>query len=235
MKVFRYALIAIVALLAICFVSGKYFYWGTRSVRSSDGFCAPDEMCAGVSRRYYPARHWQWSGIFPFEGGFIPDPHFTSSQTMPLPDSVRKLIGSEDASFQIVDVNPAFNDNSSEILLLIRSKGTRYEYSLDFPEGRGVQAVIASPDLPWARAVPYRGQIAILTDFIGPSRGFYLVGLPLRSGMKLDLAPVGSPRFEEIAGTLKDQAADPSVKREFCETRSNTFASFYKKYLGSCG
>lgn len=215
-------------------VSSHFLYWGERSGRSTDGFCSATDPCSRVSRRCYPARHWVWSGIFPFEGGFIPDPHFTSSATMDFPDSVRKILDSRDATFQVVDVNPAFNDASSEILFLIRSNGADHEYSLEYPKGRHVQAVVGSPSLPDARVFPYHGKLAIVDCFFGPAKGIYLLNLPLKSGDTLHLIPIGSSEFEEIARELKAAANDRTVKQQFCDTSSTAFASFYEKYAGSC-
>lgn len=213
--------------LVALIISSQFVYWGKKTD------CPRDEMCSQISRRYYPVRHWFWSGIFPFEGGFISDPHFLSSKSMPFPDSLGKILDSRDSEFQVMDINPFFNDYSSEILLLVHSGGNQFEYSLDFPKKRRVQAVISSPALPDARVFPYRGELAILVDFFGPAKGIYLLQPPLKSGVKLHLIPVGSSEFEEIAKEFKFTAQDGMVKQQFCETLP--FASFYEKYAASCG
>lgn len=135
---------AVLVIDAMIAIGSNFLWWGYSSPETSD------EMCA-VVRRHYPLRHWSWSGIFPLEGGFIPDPHFEWSEVMPLPEGAQKMLASHDARFQLVDVNPAFQDRSSEILLLIKSGTDSFEYSLERPKKDDVQAVTASPDLPNAR------------------------------------------------------------------------------------
>lgn len=214
-------------LLAMLIVLCQFIYWGKRTG------CPANEMCSLISRKYYPVRHWQWSGIFPVEGGFIPDPHFSYSEPMLFPDSVNRMLGSSGSRFQIVEVNSDFNDDSSEILFLVGSRGRLFEYSLTFPKQQGVRAVISYPSEPDARVFPYRDKIAILTDFFGPAKGIYLLQPPLKSGVKLHLIPVRSSEFEDITKEFKLIAPDETVKQQFCETLP--FASFYEKYATSCG
>jgi hypothetical protein len=152
---------------------------------------------------------------------------------MTFSDPVLKLLNSPKATYQVMDVNPFFNDHSSEVVLLVRSNGSLFEYSLDFPEGRRVQAVLAKPSAPSARVYPYEGKLAVLANFRGPAKGVYLLDLPLRTGLKLHLIPANSAEFDEIAQGFKTVGLDPSVKDQFCKT-TNDFAAFYEKYVGSC-
>lgn len=110
---FKKLVISAVALIAMTLLAGRYLHFGFRSSRTSD------VRCFEMKRPYYPLRHWTWSGIFPFEGGFMPDPHFGCAEPESLPNSVNRALGG-DGFFQILDVNPAYNDESSEIELLIR-------------------------------------------------------------------------------------------------------------------
>jgi len=220
-------LISALFLILITTIVSRYLHFGSRSARASD------EMCFELNRPYYPLRHWSWSGIFPLEGGFIPDPHFLCSQPEPFPDSVGRELGGS-GEFQIVDVNPFFNDESSEIELLIRSGSSVYDYSLQFPKRKRVQAIIATPSVP-AHMFLYKDKIELLADFEGPAKGIYTIPLPLRSGTKLDLIPVTNSEFDLISREFKNAGRDLTVRNQFCESRSWPFISFYEKYAESCG
>jgi len=216
--------LALITLIAV----GRFFHWGKRVA------CPPEEICSVVNREYYPARDWLWTGIFPLEGGFIPDPHFTFSESMLFPGPALELLGNVDSKYQVVDVNPAFNNETSEILFVVHSGQATYVYSLDFPKKHREQAVLGFPLLPDSRVFPYRGNLAILEDFFGRGKGIYLLRLPLKSDATLYLVPVKSPEFDKIAGAFKTEAQDQAVKQQFCRT-TNDFAAFYEKYAGSCG
>ena len=188
-------------MLGLCFavaLCGRFVSWGRRSAQCGD------ELFETASRKYYPLRHWQWSGIPPLEGGFV------------------------------VDVNPFFNDNTSEILLLIQSRGSRFEYALAFPHGKAVQAILANPMPPPAMVFPYDNGLAILANFFGPAKGVYLLPLPLKSGTTLELTPASSPQFAKVAMAFKSVGQEQTTRDQFCESRRNDFIAFYEKYGGSC-
>jgi hypothetical protein len=193
-----------------------------------------DNGCAPLVRKHRTFHHLIWSGIFPVEGGFIQDPHCLESDQMSFSDPALKLLGSPTATYQVIDVNPFFNDDSSEIVILVRSGGELFEYSLDFPKGQHSQAVPALPGMPSARIFPYRGKLALLADFSGPAKGVYLLDLPLKSTAHLRRIPIATPQFDEVAQELKTIGQDTSVKDQFCKT-TNDFAAFYEKHIGSCG
>jgi hypothetical protein len=208
---------------------GKFVSWGY----ASPGI--PNELCCSVVRRHYPLRHWMWSGIAPFEGGFIPDPHFLWSEMGSPPEPIQRVT-SKNIVLQLVDVNPWFDDESSEILLLIRSGRESYEYSLDRPRGHRVQSVLATPAPPDAMAFMYKSQLAVLVNFFGipPVRGIYLIPLPFRPGARLRLIEMASPRFDEIVSEFRSSGLEPTTKAEFCGSQRNDFTAFYEKYLGPC-
>jgi hypothetical protein len=216
-----------VALLGIV-IGGHYFHWGCRAVSTYDNKPLP------VSRKYYPLRHWAWSGI-PGEAGagFIADPHFLASDAMSFSDPAMQILPVRNATFRTLDVNPFFNDRTSEILLLITAGRATSEYSLEFPKGQNVQVVIAFPDLPMARLVPNEKQLVLIADFFGPAKGIYLVPLPLESGA-LTLVPVTDPQFDSISKEFRTLEKDVSTEVQFCEAKSKPFEAFYEKYIGRC-
>lgn len=219
-------IVLIIALLSLPFWA-KYAWLGYRAPETQD------EMCYPIKRKYYPLRHWLWSGIPGEQGaGFIPDPHFLWSETMPFPEPVLRIMVSKKARFQVMDVNPFFNDESSEILLLIKSDNKTYEYQLQFPRFRNAQAVIATPDLPAIRAFPSGQGVALAANFMSV-KGIYVLSLPLKAGAILQLIPANKPEFETIASRLKLHAQDKTIKSQFCDTRRNDFVALYENYSGA--
>jgi hypothetical protein len=209
-------------------IGGRYFHWGCRAATTYDNKPLP------VSRKYYPLRHWAWSGIPGENGaGFIPDPHFLASDAMSFSDPATQILSVPDATFRVLDVNSSFGDRTSEILLLITAGRATSEYSLEFPRRQNVRAVIDFPDLPRARLIPYEKQLALIADFFGPVKGIYLVPLPLKSG-PLALIPVTDPQFDSISKEFRALARDASTEVQFCETKSKPFMAFYEKYVGPC-
>jgi hypothetical protein len=191
----RRTILAVV--LGLCLavpVCGHFVAWGRRSPQCGE------EVFDAVSRKYFPLRHWQWSGIPLLEGGFVPDPHYLCSESLTFSAPVNNLLSSRGSRYAIVDVNPFFNDNTSEILLLIQSQGNRFEYACAFPHGKNVQAILAYPMPPPAMVFPYNSGLAILADFFGPAKGVYLLPLPLRSGTILELIPATSGICESRYG-----------------------------------
>jgi hypothetical protein len=223
---YRLILIGVMIFLFSLPVSSSYIWFGYRSPETKDHLCYP------VQRKYYPLRHWTWSGL-PGEGGFISDPHFLWSEPMPFPDPVLRTMNSKNAGFQVMDVNPFFNDGSSEILLLIESNNIAYEYRLQFPRYHNAQAILATPDLPSVRAFPFSGKIALAANFENV-KGIYLLSLPLKTGTTLQLIPANTPEFELIAAQLGLSSREKTVKTHFCDTSRNDFIAFYEKYGGLC-
>lgn len=207
---------------------GRFVAWGRRSPQCSD------ELFETVSRQHFPLRHWLWSGIPLLEGGFVPDPHYICSETIAFSEPANRLLSSRGSSYAIVDVNPFFNDNTSEILLLIQSKDNKFEYALAFPHGKGVRAILASPMPPPAMVFPYKDGLAVLANFFGPTKGVYLLPLPLRSGATLELISASSPQFARVATTFRTIGQDQTTKDQFCDSRRKDFIAFYEKYGGPC-
>jgi len=208
-------------------IGSRYFWWGFRSATTNDGKPLP------VSRRYYPLRHWSLAGL-PGDSStlFISDPHFLSSDAMPFSEPVLKMLASRDGTFRMIDINPGFNDLTSEILLLITIGDSTFQYSLEFPKGRNVQAVIVYPDLPQGRIFPYRNQLALLVDFLGRAKGVYLIQMPLKSALTLSLIPTSDPQFYSIAKEFHAIGNDETTKSDFCDKKRKDFITFYEEYSG---
>jgi len=80
-------------------------------------------------------------------------------------------------------------------------------------------------------AFPYRNGLAVLANFSGPAKGFYLLLLPLRWGTTLELVPASSPEFAKVAATFESVAQDQTTKHQFCESRSKDFIAFYENMV----
>ena len=132
-------------------------------------------LCRSVCRKHHRLRHRVWSGIFPLEGGFIPDPHFLCSEDNVVWRPVASILGDENSLYSIVDINPFFDDKSSEIALIIRSHLDTFEYSLRFPRHKGVRAILADASFPSADFSRIRGVWRDSVHFFGPVKGFYVI------------------------------------------------------------
>ena len=205
----------------------QYIWWGYLSPSN-------DKLLVNITRKHYPLRHLQWSGIFPVYGGFIPDPHYSWSEVMLVPDSAARRLPSRQSQYQVVTVNKGFDDYSSEILLLISSGNYSFNFPLDFPKGRGISAIIAYPMAPRMRIFPYSGGLAFAANFFGPLKGIYTLSLPLKSGANLDFVSANNPKFEGIARELRNFSTDSTLKAQFCGTKEYTFITFYERYGGPC-
>jgi hypothetical protein len=146
---------------------------------------------------------------------------------------VSRVLSDNDSRYAIVDVNPFFNDSSSEVLLLIQSRDEVFEYSLKFPRHKAVRAILAEPTRPPAMVFPHKKGLAVLVDFVGPAKGAYLLKMPLRTSTALDLVPVASGEFEEITAEFRSVGQERTTRDQFCKS-TNDFIAFYEKYSGSC-
>ena len=55
---------------------------------------------------------------------------------------------------------------------------------------------------PPAMVFPYKDGLEVLANFFGPTKGVYLLPLPLRSGATLELISAGSPQFARATVNL---------------------------------
>jgi hypothetical protein len=166
-----------------------------------------DCLCSSVHRKRHHFRHRVWSGIFPAEGDFIPDPHYLCSMDGMFPEPVNEVISDKESRYAIVDVNPFFNDKSSEVLLLVKWHDEVFEYSLKFPKHKGVRAILGQPTPPPARVFPYKTGLAVLVNLFGPAKGAYVLPLPLRTETALELVRFGTPNLRRLW-----MPSDPSHK-----------------------
>lgn len=75
-----------------------------------------------------------WSGIFPVFGGFISHPHFLYSNPVDITDYLSSVIDEEKIRYQLIQVNPYFEDETSENILGLEINGLSFEYKLETPQ-----------------------------------------------------------------------------------------------------
>jgi hypothetical protein len=231
--------IALLLLLAPIFVLGVYVFRfvpvGYQIASEQRDWCFP------IKRHYYPFRYWQWSGIGPFYGGWLPDPHFVCSEATPVPTSIKTLLDDPSARYQLIDVNPFFGNESQEILLVIESNSAIYEFRLEFPRPSNIRSGILTSHDFYIKLFALESQIAVLSNFSYLVQGYYLVPVPLRSNLTLPLHRPGSDVYYRVTDYFSKQPDDAGeLKKQFCGSKSqgligfNHFVAFYRKYRGPC-
>jgi len=223
----KICLVSIVVILAL-FTSTNVH----RSIQKAEA--ESRDECSPLDRPHHVFRHWQWSGIFPFEGGWMPDPYCNASVEKDLPASALKEMKKQRGTYQIIEVNPGFNDDSSEVVLYLRVDGQGSEYNLSFPSARGVVAVLAIPDDPRVQVFVLDHKIYLLANFSGPAKGIYVLPSRLENKGRLELHDVSSREFKDVASRFHEVAEQPEVRDRFCHSTLD-FSAYYERYAGSCG
>lgn len=86
-----------------------------------------------ISRNKYYFRNFTWSGIFPLYGGFISDPHFLFQLPVDLTQYLSLVFQTKPVRYQLIQVNPYFENRTSEMILAMEIDGETYEYKLEVP------------------------------------------------------------------------------------------------------
>jgi hypothetical protein len=209
--------------LALLLVAGGASAGSTVVASELDSQCAPLEL----HKTSIFARHWLWSGIFPLEGGFIPDPHIICNPATAAAPSVARALGDSTLRFQLAFLNHFFDDES--VLVIITSvRGTR-AVRLDRPPDRTIPP---GNGLPGLKNFALGGRVYLLVGEIGV-KGLVRMPESAEDGSAPLLAP-SSPEFESVLATL---AVDPSaadVVADFCNPVEGTLASLTSVWLGGC-
>lgn len=184
-----------------------------------------DSSFIDVSREVHRFRHWSWSGIFPFYGGWISDPHFLVTSVFPVPADVGRVLGDASAKYQGVDINPWFDDSSSEIVLALESRGVVHEYVVpnqaDPPLAYGFVN-----NLDRLYAFPYRSGLAFLTSLDISRSAFLLVSLPLQNSADAEVVYEGSSEYDEIITHLGSTGRYRTLKENPCRGLRDIFELF---------
>lgn len=87
-----------------------------------------------IQRDNYNLRNFMWSGIFPLYGGFISDPHYLYSEPVDVTEYLSSVFHDSNVRYQLIDVNPFFENSTSENILAMEINGSPFEYRLETPE-----------------------------------------------------------------------------------------------------
>lgn len=87
-----------------------------------------------IKRDNYYLRNFMWSGIFPLYGGFIPDPHYLFQQPLDVTKYLHPIFQGQNVRYQLIQVNPYFQNKTSEMILGLEINSLPYEYRLEAPQ-----------------------------------------------------------------------------------------------------
>lgn len=85
-------------------------------------------------RRYPIPRKIHWSGIFPFYGGLIDDPHILYSPVRRLPKEMLNILQLQNGRVQGFAVNPFFDIKYYTLIIALELDGIVYQIKIDSKE-----------------------------------------------------------------------------------------------------
>lgn len=189
-----------------------------------------------IEREKHYLRHFRWSGIFPFQGGFYPDPYFYMTPVFEFPPDVLDGIGMQTGRYQGVDVNAGFGDETSEILLVLELDNETFELPI----------VSVDPKLSdgfmnfWRASMVsflYGSDLVVLTRLSGLGiqygLGMLVVSVPIEPKTVITPYFANDPEFVIIAEDLAASGKLARWRRQFCEEGGNSYKKFYNTY-SSC-
>jgi hypothetical protein len=189
-----------------------------------------------ILRPVYRFRHWKWSGIFPLYGGFIGDPHILFSKPVILPSFEFPIISSNHSfRYQVFDINTAFEDNSTELLLAIEIDDKVYEFQLDVPKGSRSFSGMAERKTDFI-LVPFGTKIILFTflsvpNKLGISDYIFILETPFDERVKKIVKPVDSESFFK---NYQTEEFNNILKLKFCSSDFKPFHNFYEKHFKPC-
>jgi hypothetical protein len=189
-------------------------------------------MFIEIQRPVYHFRHWMWSGIFPVDGGFIDDPHFIASQPTLLPEGVRQLLGDETARYQMYDINPFFEDETSQTVLVIAHKGIIYEYKV-----RTKVPLVLNVDMNIKNGIlikpfEYESNIGLIST--DREVGFSFIELPLKKNGEIIFEDFNTAFSKKVISYLKNGKKYLNLKDALCSDPFLPNHAFYEKEFGPC-
>lgn len=150
-----------------------------------------------IKREKYRLCHWKWSGIFPFEGGFIPDPHFYSTKPFDMPDQIVNQLGFKSVRFQGYDINPWFEDRTSEIILAIEIDSNVYEVKIENKEPYIMNYGFVNFYYPIVPFI-YKNKVAFITGLDVSKLAILTVELPINKSRVVKPIFSEQPEFHNV-------------------------------------
>jgi hypothetical protein len=166
-----------------------------------------------IQREKHWLRHWRWSGIFPY-GGWIPDPHFISTRAYEFDRETAAKLPAP-ARYQGFDVNPWFEDESSEVVIAIEAAGTVYEYRLKVRER-------ATPGYGFVNGGPIESfhdgdSLIFLTTLHIVQPAMIVIPLPLRPDGTNAVHYRNTPEWQRLMAKLTPGCAEGAFGTEACK------------------
>lgn len=187
------------------------------SVSTSSESYSSKELDAGnieIRRMKHRFRHWHWSGIFPLYGGWIPDPHIMATPVFEFSDEIKARLGGEPARYQGFDINFAFEDDSSEIVLAIEVAGSVFQYRLSVRDLQGVKDGFVNGDEIYAFL--HEESLVFLTTLYISHPVFIEIGLPLSQGGSPVIHVRASPEWGQLGAFLRQSCREKQMEAELC-------------------
>jgi hypothetical protein len=181
-----------------------------------------------IRRPRYWFRHLQWSGIFPLEGGLHGDPDVTATKVFTFPEELSQRLGARSARFQGFDVNPWFNDRTSEIVLAVEMDGVVHQYRIaNSAKPRLSYGFINfyAPVIPFA----YGDRLVFMTGLSISRLAFLPTDLPLRGDGEIEPVFEGSDAFEAIVQYLRADGRYLGLRDQLC-SQWNPYRELYQRF-----
>ncbi|WP_438497673.1 hypothetical protein [Paenibacillus sp. IHBB 3054] len=219
-----YIIIAIVSFVVFSFLIFRTYekeIFGFNQISSKEY----DGNNVEIKRDKYNLRNFEWSGIFPLYGGFISDPHFLYSESVDVTGYLSSVFHDKSVRYQLIDVNPFFNNKTSENILAMEIEGFPYEYRLRVPEDSYLSTL--QHDEPMSVFLYNEDTLYFVLQY-GFSEGEFLiyeVGSPFAEDKELNyhLIDIKESRIlESLDFPLSPDQIDKLI--------THTYSSFYQLY-----
>lgn len=197
-----------------------------------------DESFVDISRPIHYFRHSVWSGIFPF-GGRIPDPHYLYSQVYEDLGPIAKKIGARKVRYQFFDINPFFENATSEYVLALEVDGKVTEVPLNLSGSEGVRVILGRGDDAVA-LLPAKDRIILLVTYSktgvpGERTWNSIAAIPLpiqKHKMPLEVFSPEDERYKNLVREIPKEIAS-IYKKWFCNS-TNSKRKFFEEQFESC-
>ena len=177
-----------------------------------------------IKRKKFYFRHWKWSGIPPFYGGFIADPHIIATEPYQFSDEIQKMFDSTNARYQGFDINPWFDRDYSEIVIAIELSNSVYQYSVNNSEFE--YGFINSGPLV---SFKYKNDIVFYQAFDISNPRFVIVNLPLSIKKSADTIELNSVDGRDIINYLQSKKRYLALKDKLCISHKS-YRELYQKF-----
>ena len=223
-----YAKAAVAALVVTFLVSSSASSREAISANQLDPACPDFE----IQKPGFFARHWTWSGIFPLYGGFIEDPHVKCFPIMRAPEAVAALFDAPTARVQLAYLNPFWNDETSQILVLVATQDEVLRFSLTTPQAR---TIVAWSDDSRSSKIRSTTNGSELIVFVNTLEVQGVAEIPVgQSTRQARFAEAGTTEFDSILTSLASSSEVSQIARDICLPATGKFVSLAFVWFRGC-